>query len=94
MVDRRVQVGGEFQATRFDVAEKQLVQVGLVNRHFTFLHEFHLGLVDVDANHMIPSFGKARARHQPHISCSYDGNVHLRVLGQPSCDNASRSDNA
>ena len=58
---------------------KQGLKVGLVNRYLAGLHGLDLGLVDVHTNDSVSGFGQAGPRHEPHVSCSDYGNVHVLI---------------
>ena len=77
-----LQVCRERKASRGDVAVEQRVQVGLVDGHLAGFHGGHLGLVDVDANHVVARLCEARSCDKSNVSSSNYGDIHEISLGQ------------
>src|SRR5690606_31414565 len=66
----------ESQTALAAVALDDLLEPGLVDRNLPAPEGADLGLVLVDAHHLIAVLGKARADDQPYISRTDDGNLH------------------
>jgi hypothetical protein len=65
---RGLQIGTEAEPALACVARHQLFQSRLENRHPPGAQPRDLGLILVDARHVVSEIGKAGARHQAHIA--------------------------
>ena len=82
---RLVGVGGEVEPPGGMVLLHQLLEPGLVDRHAPGLQPLDLGLVDIDAEHVMADLGQHRPLHQPDISGSENRDLHPRYsLGGPA----------
>jgi hypothetical protein len=78
--DGLAEIRREQQPARLEVALEDLGQPRLVDRHFSLLEGFDLGLVHIDADHPITAVSEAGARDQTDVARSHHAQVHATAL--------------
>ena len=78
--DRAGELGREFQPAGARIVGHQLIEAGLVNRHFAARQSRDLRLVLVDANDLMAEIGKTRAGNKADIAGADHGNAHVKSI--------------
>jgi hypothetical protein len=81
--DAGCDVRGEGEAAFLHVAVDDFLEAGLVDRHSARIEQADLGLVDVQAEHVVAQFRQAGAGDQAHVAGPHDRHVH-RLLPRSS----------
>ncbi|KAG1308755.1 hypothetical protein G6F63_016458 [Rhizopus arrhizus] len=79
MLDGGRGIGGERQPRRGMVGLHHRLQARLIDRDDAPVEAIDLGLVDVDADHLMTNVGQAGAGHQPYITGTENRNAHVRA---------------
>ena len=70
MRDAFLDVGRELEPTGFGPALDHRLESGLVDRHLAALQPLDLGLIDVDAQHVVARVRETRTRDETHVAGS------------------------
>jgi hypothetical protein len=73
------QLGGERQAPRADIAQHQILQARLEDRHHPRLQRRDLARVLVDAHHIMPEIRKTGPGNEPDIARSDHRDTHVQL---------------
>src|SRR6185437_1595233 len=73
---RRLELGGELQPARADVAGDERIEPRLEDRHHAALERVDLGRVLVDAGHFVAEVRETSSRYKPDIAGADHGNAH------------------
>ena len=74
-------VAGEVKALRLDVAQHDFFQARLEDGNFATQQHVNLGLIEIDAQHIVAHFGKTRAGDETYIAGAYNCQFHGYSLG-------------
>ena len=80
VVEHICQRRGELQSAGFDVLQHQFVETRLIDGYFSAHEALYLLFVNVNTCNVGTCIGKACARHQAHIACSYYCNIHILLF--------------
>jgi hypothetical protein len=57
---------------------QQVVKLGFVNSNLALLQAFNFGGININAHYLIAFVGKANTRYRAYVTCSDDGNFHIK----------------